>query len=277
MGAEELPYFKFVSLIVDSGLWGKMSPAARALYPVLLRFSDRNFKPVYPGTQVLLKLTGFKQKSTLRKARKELVDLGLIMARPGSGQRRTDYFFRFDFEGQGGAGSPRGGVPTRPAAGQQRIPEGVESDTDGGATGRLPYNQIQISITNHVQKGSGEDIKVDLEPLFRRFGRKNVELAISECELAGLAVNRGNLEKFLYRGRGQKKASWSDISGVLGQKISPGSLEMIENALQEDKDGVLVFSDVLPDYLKELLLKAHSDIYFDPDSKTRREIWRQAE
>jgi len=81
---KDLPYAKLVVALFDSGLWARMSAAARALYPALLRFSDGQFKPVFPGTTVLLKMTGFKQKSTLRRAREELVELGLIQFRAGA-------------------------------------------------------------------------------------------------------------------------------------------------------------------------------------------------
>jgi len=47
----QLTYFIFVCELIDAGIWAEMSPAARTLYPVLLRFSDRNFSPVYPGSK----------------------------------------------------------------------------------------------------------------------------------------------------------------------------------------------------------------------------------
>ena len=96
MKAHELPFFKVVTPLIDSGVWGRMSAAARTLYPVLLRFSDGSFKPVYPGSRLLLKLTGFKQKSSIRKARNELIELGLVSVTTGSGRKNTCYHFRFD-------------------------------------------------------------------------------------------------------------------------------------------------------------------------------------
>ena len=49
MSAENMPYFKFISEIIRSGLWAKLSPAARTLYPVLLSFSDAKFQASIPG------------------------------------------------------------------------------------------------------------------------------------------------------------------------------------------------------------------------------------
>ena len=88
MSAENLLYFKFNLDIIRSGLWAQLSATARTLYPVLLSFSDGNFKPVYPGTKVLLKLTGFKHKTSLQNARRELVEKGLITLSQGNGRKK---------------------------------------------------------------------------------------------------------------------------------------------------------------------------------------------
>ncbi len=274
--SDELPYFKFVVALIDSGIWAKMSPAARALYPVLLRFSDRNFCPVYPGSQPLLKLTGFKQKSSLRKARKELISLGLIDANAGSGHRRTNYYFRFEAL----RGDPQvtpGGAPQHTTAGQERTPRRGGRVPPGGITPDSPYNQIHISINNTnvpVEKDPGK--KPQLDFLKRRFGEDQVELAVNECRLAGLEAAPENLQKILYRGTAGVKTSWSEIQSRLSRTISGNSLKLIEKAFLEDREGVLVFQDRLPEYLKSVLRQLHVDTFFEAEEIDRRSFWRES-
>lgn len=92
-------YLVIMSDILDSGTWAKLGPAAKALYPVLCKFSNHSFKPVWPGTDVLLKLTGFKTKKSLREGKRELVEAGLIHIVPGTGRTPSYYYFRFDYPG----------------------------------------------------------------------------------------------------------------------------------------------------------------------------------
>ena len=278
MSAQDLAYSKFVSLLIDSGVWATMSSAARTLYPVLLRFSDGNFKPVFPGGKLLLKLTGFKQKSTLRKARNELVDLGLIAISSGSGRKNTFYHFRFD--------TLRGSA-LPPTAASQTPGEAPVSDTLQGIVPPArgfqkdpPYNKIHISINNNVHSG-GEKMEAppsELRALGNRFGEENLSLALSECRLAGIPETHENLEKILYRSQAAGGTSWAQIEKNLIQKISRGSLLMIEKSFLGDKNGVLFFADSLPEYLKELLRRESPDILFEPFSDTgeRRMFWKEA-
>lgn len=261
---QEMPFFKFTSALIDSGIWAQLSPAARTLYPVLLRFSDRHYKPVYPGSQLLLKLTGFKQKSSLRKARKELVDMRLVSITSGTGRRNTLYHFRFDW-----------GDTLAPPSGLQKAPAGERKEALGGAAGppggesgdTPPYNQIHISINNHVQdERVGEEEKKKQEFLTRRFGGQAVELALSECRLAGLPTDTKNLEQILYRGEPQ--VSWSDVRKNLAQKISRASFQSICDAFRTEQDGVLFFVDCLPEYLKLLLRQLHPNVFFEPREET---------
>lgn len=92
-------YLAIMSDILDSGTWAKMGPAAKALYPVLCKFSSHTFKPVWPGTDELLRLTGFKTKKSLQEAKKELIQLGLLHVVAGTGRTSSHYYFRFDYPG----------------------------------------------------------------------------------------------------------------------------------------------------------------------------------
>ena len=279
---KEHQYFKFVSALIDSGIWAGMSAAARALYPVLLRFSDRHYKEVWPGTQALLKLTGFKQKASLRKARQELVGLGLITLAQGSGRKNTRYHFHFDWV----TGGPPSGVSARPAEGTECVPGGALGTAAGVVPGTPRYNQIHISINNTQNpeaqnRASGKfeaGTPAELAGLKARHGHEAVRLALSECELSGLPPSAGNIQKILYRGDAPQGESWSDVEEFLASRISPGSLKMIRESLIEERDGVLVFQDSLPEYLKQLLRRFDHRLFFEPMPATsRREFWRTAQ
>ena len=300
MTAHELPYFKFVSPLIDTGTWARMTAAARTLYPVLLRFSDGNFKPVYPGTRLLLKLTGFKQKASLRKARRELEELGLVSFTTGSGRKNTCYHFRFDF--QGDAEMPPWGARKDSARGA-REPSRGPVEAVPGAPGDAPqYNKIHISINNNVPseaKGgapmtgakanaarAGEAIDpaatgADRERLAffeRRFGREMVDLAISECDLAGMPATAENIGRLLYRDV-RSRTSFRELTEALKARISPGSLGLIEQAFREEREGLLVFSDSLPGHLRVLLQRVCNKVFFEPEAEVvsnRREFWARA-
>ena len=92
-------YLAIMSDILDSGTWAQLGPAAKALYPVLCKFSNHTFKPVWPGTDELLRLTGFKTKKSLQEAKRELIHMGLIHVVAGTGRTPSHYYFRFDYRG----------------------------------------------------------------------------------------------------------------------------------------------------------------------------------
>lgn len=288
MTAENLPYFKFISEIIDSGLWARMSPAARALYPALLRFSDRNFKPVFPGTRLLLKLTGFKQKASLRRARQELETLGLISMTSGSGRTNTCYHFRFDAL-QGDSHMSPGESSPAPLGARKRPLRGDATAAGGAVPDDPGYNQIHININNNVPTPTGpsaaagrsESDRQRMGVLERRFGREMVDLAISECELAGIPASPEQLEDILFQDRPKARITWADAERALQDKISPGSLEIIRRAFLAERDGLLIFADHVPGHLRMLLERVCGDVFFEPEaagagSSTRREFWQAA-
>lgn len=142
-------YLAIMSDILDSGTWARLGPAAKALYPVLCKFSNHSFKPVWPGTDVLLKLTGFKTKKSLQEGKRELVEAGLIHVVPGTGRTPSYYYFRFDYPGsrvdieslRDTKINPRE-VKLSPPGASQAIPE-------GGAS--IPPNHINIHINKLTQ------------------------------------------------------------------------------------------------------------------------------
>lgn len=142
-------YLAIMSDILDSGTWAKLGPAAKALYPVLCKFSNHTFKPVWPGTDVLLALTGFKTKKSLQEARRELVDSGLLHIVPGTGRTPSYYYFRFDYPNskvdievhRANQSAPRG-IQESPSVGYNGIPEGGQP---------VSPNHINIHINKLTQ------------------------------------------------------------------------------------------------------------------------------
>lgn len=262
MAGPDLQYFKFVSRIIDAGIWAQMSPAARTLYPVLLRFSDRDFKPVYPGSARLLELTGFKHKVTLRKARNELVDLGLVAITRGTGRTNTTYLFRFDRL------APQGDTQITPRKSDSNLSgDGVlstegTSDAEGrGSTGTLPYNQIHISINNHVLKQ--DDEKSRFEILSQRFGKDTVEIAKTECQSVGLPLTAANVERILAK----HETAWAALLAKAKNKMSEASFRLVQDAFLDEHNGVVYVADSLPEFLKTLLNRLDPSLVFEPQTK----------
>ena len=250
MSAENQQYFKFISNIIRSGLWAELSQGARVLYPVLLSFSDKDFKPVYPGTKTLLKLTGFKQKSSLSRARQELLNKGLITFSIGTGRENTYYQFR------------------APVGAGQKAPTGASNTASGDSFAAPQYNQIHISIDNNPIKENlyNNDLqhKEKMDFLKRRFGEVNVQLAKSECALGKITPSIPNIEKILYQKKKRKVVQWAKIKRELALKISAVSLDLICRAYLYEKDQLFVFQDILPDHLKTLLEQMCNNIFFEP-------------
>lgn len=158
-------YLTIMSDILDSGTWAKLGPSAKALYPVLCKFSNHSFKPVWPGTEILLKLTGFKTKKSLQEAKRELVRAGLLHIVPGTGRTPSYYYFRFDYPGskvdiellRGSKSTGRGG---------EKYPPGVDGNTPLGMQSVSP-NQINIHINKLTQTtNNNADLRSLLDEFF---------------------------------------------------------------------------------------------------------------
>lgn len=252
MKPDNLPFTKLVVALFDSGLWARMSAAARTLYPVLLRFSDGKFKPVFPGTALLLKLTGFKQKHSIRDARNELVELGLIAITKGSGQKNTYYHFRFEWAG----GSPitQGGSPGYPTEGLEAAsPGGTELFSRGAGDGS-PHNQIHITITNHLENR----LPGELEAMIKKFGEDKVRGAVTELTLAGLPANAANVEGVIQHAN----HAWTSLREKLTGSLSRESIRLLDQAWMGETNGKLCFRDDLPGHLKKIVTRHGNGVEF---------------
>ncbi|EMY23957.1 hypothetical protein LEP1GSC115_1586 [Leptospira interrogans serovar Australis str. 200703203] len=65
----------------------------------MLKFSDQHFKPVWPSTEVLLRLTGFKTKKSIIQGKRDLIQAGLLQVTPGTGHTSSRYYFCFNYPG----------------------------------------------------------------------------------------------------------------------------------------------------------------------------------
>ncbi|MCB1173056.1 MAG: helix-turn-helix domain-containing protein [Leptospiraceae bacterium] len=264
MLAKKMPFVKVPAQLFSSGIWAQLTATARTLYPVLLSFSDGNYGPVWPSTSRLMILTGFKQKSSIRRGREELVRVGLVKVIPGSGRTNTHYYFTHPWVGRGA-----------PSEWSREDPLDPNESALGRACGAVPgvdsgpgeYNKIQISINNNTRPAFQED-EVD-EFLLQRFGPLEYKRAVQECRLGDLNVNRANLERILYANQAATPGTvrdWSSLKRYLEEKISRGSLNLIEQALLSDTDDLMVFRADLPEHLRSLLVKTGFQLIFEPES-----------
>lgn len=259
MSAEELQFFKFPTQLIRSGAWGRLSTAARTLYPVLLSFTDRNYSPVYPGSNRLLELTGFKQKASLRRAREELQKEGLIFVEKGSGRTNSRYHFilRFSDTPQGSMATTPSGIPETPPAATSTAPLGAATDPLRHPPGDSGYNQIHISIQNHAEVPTRQG--PEQEPHSRAY-----EAARNECLMAGIPPTAQNVQKILSREQGGGSMAWNQVQDALQGRVSPGSLRLLNSCFLGEEGGWIRLSDEVPEYLKTILQQIYDQILFEP-------------
>lgn len=201
-------FFKFMSDIIESGIWAKLSPSAKALYPVLCKFTDETFKPAWPGTDELLRLTGFKSKKSLQEARKELNKHGLLDTIPGTGRTTTRYYFRFDYPSSRiDLEQYRGSVISRRGEGASP-PGGRGGALQGGAA--IAPNQININI-EQISKN------------------KEQESLLSEISK--------NLKFFMNQTKGSHEIKNQFVHEILKKYGELEVGEAIKIAIQKGKDG----------------------------------------
>jgi len=147
-----------------------------------------------------MELTGFKQKSSLRKARNELVELGLISITLGNGRKNTIYHFRFDWITPRGAQKyPSESRNPTPIEGINSAPMGDMEVATPGHSIIPPYNQIQISINNNpVPSTNSNHQEMHKDPfaeLKKQFGEKKRTISHFRSSIGRTADNsRYNLQ-----------------------------------------------------------------------------------
>jgi len=237
MGANNM-YLAIMSDILDSGIWAKLGPAAKALYPVLCKFSNHTFKPVWPGTDELLRLTGFKTKKSLQEAKRELSDMGLLHIIPGTGRTPSHYYFRFDYPGS------RVDIETHrdSAVSRRRINESLP---EGGAGS--PEGAGQIS-PNHIN--------IHINKLTQTTNNNNPDVSSLLNEFFGISKPRGDFREHLVQEMLEKYGSLEvgEAVRIAISKGKDGDIRYLEGILKnrdkektpEPAEGAFSFESVSP-------------------------------
>lgn len=255
-----------MSDIIDSGLWGRLSSAAKTLYPVLLKFSDQNFKQVWPGTDLLLKLTGFKTKKSIVLGKKELIKEGLLYYRPGSGRTNSVYYFTFNYPGskiipQRDKTIPLTGIQTSPREDDALTPQTVPSG--------IP-NHLNITITN--TQSLKTDKEESYEKLIDMYGIKVVDEAYQMAKLKGFETNlsyvagicknisRKGKENVFKNNQEMDTAqhvidSWRSFIDWSKMHLTRSSVDILKQiSISVDGRSIYIQED-LSDFLKQIIIK----------------------
>lgn len=277
MSDQRHPYIRLMTDIIDSGVWAGLSHAAKTLYPVLLKFSDYNFKPVWPNTETLMRLTGFKTKKSIVSAKKELTQAGLLYQVPGSGRTSTRYHFSFHYEGS--KITPLGDTNIIPRDFETGSSEGAKPSLKGGADGTPNHINITISNTNNapavpalseMAKEKGE--KIGFENLVTLFGpdialeayKKAVSLHMESDSsyLQSLCRELVSLQRQEVIKTGQKSsnedvlshpASWAGFLSWASKELTQSSWNQLER-MQVQMDGnVIVIGSPLQGHLRQIV------------------------
>lgn len=255
---EQYAYFRFMTDIIESGLWAKLSSSAKTLYPVLLKFSDHTFKHVWPSTETLLKLTGFKTKKSLIQAKKELSDAGLLHIINGSGRTSTRYYFIFNYEGS--KITPLGYKNIHPKDEQFHTPEVDDFSNERGT--KISPNNINITInnTNKEFQAKKKTNQQSIEHLIRDYGadifykaynlskeknmENNVEYIRYLCKEM-IEINQRNVSK--------KMVSWESFLDWAKVNVTSSSYEKLLKIDVEFDGSILFFPSDIPVFLRRLI------------------------
>ncbi|EQA46404.1 DNA-binding helix-turn-helix protein [Leptospira broomii serovar Hurstbridge str. 5399] len=277
---EHYPYIKFLSDIIESGVWARLSAAGKTLYLVLLKFSDQNFKPVWPSNEILLRLTGLKTKKSINEGKRDLVKAGLLQFVPGTGHKNTMYYFCFNYPGskippQGVIfGNPRGTGMGTPGV-QDGIPEGVRE---------IPPNNINITIHNTQNQKPDprkEAQKLSLDFLSKEYGpgilAEAMEIAKTQNQEGNLYYIRGICRNLSNDGKQPNfehrsgmpsqsrnsspgyEASWQGFLDWCKDLLSPSSVAALQNIRVEPDGRTLLIVDPVPVALRTIVTKYFTD------------------
>ncbi|MDI7217249.1 helix-turn-helix domain-containing protein [Leptospira santarosai] len=266
---EHYPYIKFFADIIESGVWAGLSSAAKTLYLVLLKFSDQHFKPVWPSTEILLKLTGFKTKKSIIQGKKDLIQAGLLQVTPGTGHTSSRYYFCFNYPGskippQGYIfGTPGGEILGTPGVSEGRSPGFGEGNP----------NHINITITNNQNQEPSKKANLTLNDLEKKYGSSVLSEALSIAKTRGMEANlkyvQGickNLERTdnnptmpefnpNRKSSYEKDATWKGFLLWSKDRLTRSSIEVLEKIRVEPDGRTLCILDSVPESLQMIIAK----------------------
>ncbi|RHX84065.1 helix-turn-helix domain-containing protein [Leptospira stimsonii] len=269
---EHYPYIKFFADIIDSGVWASLSSAAKTLYLVLLKFSDQHFKPVWPSTEILLKLTGFKTKKSIIQGKRDLIQAGLLQVTPGTGHTSSRYYFCFNYPGskippQGyNFGTPRGSE-TESFEGSKKAPLGSAEGSP---------NHINITITNNQNQEPGKkNTPLSLSLLEEKYGTSILSEALGIAKLRGMEANLRYVQGICKNlmgteesvpmpefnqnsspiGMGEKDPTWKGFLLWSRERLTRSSQEILEQIRIEPDGRTLCVLDSVPESLRMIIAK----------------------
>ncbi|PJZ52892.1 helix-turn-helix domain-containing protein [Leptospira adleri] len=267
---EHYPYIKFFADIIDSGVWAGLSSAAKTLYLVLLKFSNQHFKPVWPSTEMLLKLTGFKTKKSIIQGKRDLIQAGLLQVTPGTGHTSSRYYFCFNYAGS--KIPPQGYNSGYLGGGESEIFEGSKKGSQGSAEGAP--NHINITITNNQNQEPGKkNTPLSLSLLEEKYGTSILSEALGIAKLRGMEGNLRYVQGICKNlmgtenvapmpefnqppsGMSEKEATWKGFLTWSRERLTRSSIEILEQIRVEPDGRTICVLDSVPESLRMIIAK----------------------
>ncbi|MBM9578026.1 helix-turn-helix domain-containing protein [Leptospira sp. 201903070] len=267
---EHYPYIKFFADIIDSGVWASLSSAAKTLYLVLLKFSDQHFKPVWPSTDILLKLTGFKTKKSIIQGKRDLIQAGLLQVTPGTGHTSSRYYFCFNYPGS--KIPPQGYNSGYPRSGEMDSLEGSKKNPQGASEGSP--NHINITITNNQNQEPGKkNAPLSLSLLEEKYGSSLLSEALAIAKLRGMEANlryvQGICKNLMaapdsvpmpefnqnVSESNAKDPTWKGFLLWSRERLTRSSVEILEQVRVEPDGRTLCVLDNVPESLRMIIAK----------------------
>lgn len=267
MGEPIGQYFKFMSDIIDSGTWAKLSAGARTLYPVLLKFSDQNFKKVWPSTSTLMKLTGFKNKRSIIDAKRDLVNAGLIHIIPGKGHKNSVYSFTFCYEREVYGNAPQGSTKMH-LGGISGAPHEVHMPASQGVSSAAP-NNINITIQNTQNQKEEKSSRSNTVDLKDRYSQDIVRAAYQKAEKLGLGEDVSIVEAFcreasldlLENKHDFVKDSWHSFMVWAKSNLTEKSKSQLLGLDVAFIGNDIILTDLKSEFLETIIRKYYDDNY----------------
>ncbi|WP_061218819.1 helix-turn-helix domain-containing protein [Leptospira weilii] len=266
---EHYPYIKFFADIIESGVWANLSSAAKTLYLVLLKFSDQHFKPVWPSTEVLLKLTGFKTKKSIIQGKRDLIQAGLLQVTPGTGHTSSRYYFCFNYSG---SKIPPQGYNFGHPGGEFFGTSGV-AERQSLRSGEGTPNHINITITNNQNQEPTKKALLNLNDLEEKYGSSILSEALSIAKTRGMEANlkyvQGICKNLMKNSNNstmpefnqnmknphEKDATWKGFLLWSRDRLTRSSTETLEKIRVEPDGRTLCILDPVPESLQMIIAK----------------------
>lgn len=88
----------FLNDVIRSGVWSKLSGAAKAIYPIIGIHINQKTKDAFPSISLIERLSGLSRQSVIVGVQ-ELVDVGLIIKIKGGPRSPNKYCLSYNYNG----------------------------------------------------------------------------------------------------------------------------------------------------------------------------------